>query len=200
MQASKITLPMFPLKMVVLPGEEVMLHIFEDRYKQLLSDCENHESTFGIPVVMEDTMLNIGAEVRVERVSKRYKGGEADILIKGMNLFSIIGFFQELPEKQYGGGQARLMDLEKYKTSEKLQIIFTQYLNKFNTEAKFPKNVPAMNLFDIGNYLFLSPIQKLKLINNKTQEAREEVLFKQMRFLEIIMMQERRIENNFYPN
>ena len=191
---------MFPLKIVVLPGEEVKLHIFEDRYKQLLSDCENYETTFGIPVVMEDTMLNIGTEVKLEHVTKRYEDGKADIIIKGIHLFSIIGFYQELPEKEYGGGQARLIDLEKYNSSNKLQNLFSDYLNKFNTEKKFPKNISSMNLFDVGNYLFLSPIQKLKLINNKTQEEREDILFKQMRFLEIIMMQERKIENNFYPN
>lgn len=200
METSKITIPMFPLKIVVLPGEEIKLHIFEDRYKQLLSDCESHESTFGIPVMMEDTMLNIGTEVKLERVIKRYEDGKADIVIKGMNLFSIIGFYQELPEKQYGGGQARLIDLEKYSTSNKLQDLFTNYLNKFNTEEAFPKDIQSMSIFDIGNYLFLSPIQKLKLINNKTIDSREEILIKQMHFLEIIMIQERNIKNNFYPN
>ncbi|MBT8195331.1 MAG: hypothetical protein HKO56_08020 [Bacteroidia bacterium] len=200
MQASKITIPMFPLKLVVIPGEEVKLHIFEDRYKQLLSDVENHESTFGIPVMMEDTMLNLGAEVELIKVTDRYDGGEADIIVKGKKLFSIIGFYQELPEKLYGGGQAKIMDLEKFEASKEIKNEFIEFINQYHADKEYPSDIDSFNLFDMANHLFLNPIQKLKLINNKTIETREEIIRAQMRFLVIIMMQERKIENNFYPN
>lgn len=200
MQASKITIPMFPLKLVVLPGEELKLHIFEDRYKQLLTDCENHEATFGIPVMMEDTMLNLGAEVELIKVTERYEGGEADIIVKGIKLFSIIGFYQELPEKLYGGGQARIMDLEKYEATNELKKEFKEFINQYHADKEYPSNIDSFTLFDMANHLFLNPIQKLKLINNKSVETREDVIRAQIRFLVIIMMQERKIENNFYPN
>jgi len=200
MQASKITIPMFPLKLVVLPGEEVKLHIFEDRYKQLLADCESHNTTFGIPVMMEDTMLNIGAEVELLKVTERYESGAADIIVKGTKLFSIIGFYQELPKKLYGGGQARIMELDKYEATEMLRIEFKEFINQYHADKEYSSNINSFTLFDMANHLFLNPIQKLKLINNKTIESREEVLRSQMRFLKIIMMQERNIENNFYPN
>jgi Lon protease-like protein len=200
MQASKMTIPMFPLKLVVLPGEEVKLHIFEDKYKQLLADCENHDATFGIPVMMEDTMLNIGAEVELTKVTERYEDGEADIVVKGIKLFSIIGFYRELPEKLYGGGQAKLIDLEKYEATDELKKEFKEFINQYQSDREYPTNIDSFTVFDMANHLFLNPIQKLKLINNKTVESREEVIRAQMRFLVIIMMQERNIENNFYPN
>ena len=49
MATQQLTIPMFPLNMVLLPGETKTLHIFEERYKQLVRDCLDNEAHFGIP-------------------------------------------------------------------------------------------------------------------------------------------------------
>ena len=49
MAIKQLTIPMFPLGMLLLPGETKMLHIFEERYKQLVSDCLANQAHFGIP-------------------------------------------------------------------------------------------------------------------------------------------------------
>ncbi|MEO1628994.1 MAG: LON peptidase substrate-binding domain-containing protein, partial [Bacteroidota bacterium] len=46
--------PLFPLKLVVYPGEQLNLHIFEPRYKQLIRECEQNKVTFGIPAFIND--------------------------------------------------------------------------------------------------------------------------------------------------
>ena len=122
------------------------------------------------------------------------------VVIKGLNLFSIIGFYRELPEKLYGGGQVRFMNLDKYQASEQLKEEFELFYSKFLKESNNDLDINILDYFDIANQLFLNPIQKLKIINNKTTESREAVLLNQIRFLKIIMAQEQKIENQFYPN
>ena len=56
MATQQLTIPMFPLNMVLLPGETKTLHIFEDRYTQLVSDCLLNEAHFGIPFIHQPSI------------------------------------------------------------------------------------------------------------------------------------------------
>ena len=60
-------IPLFPLQSVFFPGETVPLHIFEERYKQLINDCQNESLTFGIPVFINNTIA-YGTEVQLVEV------------------------------------------------------------------------------------------------------------------------------------
>jgi len=71
-------LPMFPLQSIFFPGETVPLHIFEERYKQLIQDCRNDAVTFGIPVYINDS-IHYGIEVQLVEVVNTYAGGEMDV-------------------------------------------------------------------------------------------------------------------------
>jgi len=63
------TLPMFPLELVAFPGEELPLHIFEQRYQQLIEDCEEERVTFGIPTYI-NKRLEYGTEMELLKVVK----------------------------------------------------------------------------------------------------------------------------------
>ena len=65
------TLPLFPLELVCFPGEILALHIFEDRYQQLIKDCEQQKITFGIPAYINAEM-EYGTEVHLEKIVKRF--------------------------------------------------------------------------------------------------------------------------------
>ena len=58
-------LPIFPLSIVVFPGEELNLHIFEPRYKQLIQDCYGENKAFGIPTVINNAVADHGTQVRI---------------------------------------------------------------------------------------------------------------------------------------
>jgi Lon protease-like protein len=57
MEPNILTLPMFPLNTVILPGETKVLHIFEDRYKELVVDCLKNAANFGIPYIENGEFL-----------------------------------------------------------------------------------------------------------------------------------------------
>jgi len=91
--------------MVVFPEEFVKLHIFEPRYKQLIGECDEDGITFGIPAFIDDKVMDIGTEIELVSVERRFPNGELDIKTRGTGLFRIERFFGKLPDKLYGGGE-----------------------------------------------------------------------------------------------
>lgn len=97
-------LPLFPMKLVAFPEEELNLHIVEPRYRQLISDCLSNKSTFGIPSYVMNK-IEIGTEVAITEVFKVYEDGRMDIRTRGIQAFVVKAFQNPLEEKLYAGGQ-----------------------------------------------------------------------------------------------
>ena len=96
-------IPIFPLTIVVYPGEELNLHIFEPRYKQLVADCIATKKPFGIPAVIGNNMNDLGTLVEIIELSKTYDNGEMDIRTQGEKIFRILEAIKEVPDKLYSG-------------------------------------------------------------------------------------------------
>ena len=75
--------PLFPLGLVLLPGEVVPLHIFEDRYKLMIGECLEGESEFGIVWLSDDGLKEVGCSARIARVLERFEDGRLNILVEG---------------------------------------------------------------------------------------------------------------------
>jgi hypothetical protein len=102
-------LPLFPLQTVFFPGETVPLHIFEDRYKQLINDCREEAMTFGIPVFINDK-LEYGVEVQLVEVVTTYEGGEMDVTCVARQVFKVLEFDNEMEGKPYAGGVVEFLE------------------------------------------------------------------------------------------
>ena len=104
-------LPMFPLQSIFFPGETVPLHIFEERYKQLIRDCRNEATTFGIPVYIHDS-IHYGVEVQLVEVVNTYEGGEMDVTCVARQVFRLVNFQTQMDGKLYAGGDVEFLDNE----------------------------------------------------------------------------------------
>jgi Lon protease-like protein len=82
-------LPLFPLRLVALPQSAIPLHIFEERYKQMIGLCLAHRTEFGIVLAEENGIVSIGCTVAIEEVLQRYDDGRLDILCRGRRRFEI---------------------------------------------------------------------------------------------------------------
>jgi len=96
-------IPIFPLNTVVYPGEHLNLHIFETRYRQLITECFKEKKPFGIPVVLDKGLAEMGTLVSVAAIVKTYEDGKMDIQTRGIRIFSILEIVKEIPEKLYSG-------------------------------------------------------------------------------------------------
>ena len=82
-------LGLFPLPMVLLPTEQMPLHIFEERYKELIDECLEEDSAFGLLYAEEDGIHEIGTNATVVEVLTRFDDGRMNILVEGGERFRI---------------------------------------------------------------------------------------------------------------
>lgn len=104
------TLALFPLNLVVYPGEDLNLHIFEPRYRQLINECLEEERTFGIPAFINNKLPGYGTEMHVTTLHKRYPDGRLDIKSKGLGVFRMVNFENPVPGKLYAGGEVEMIN------------------------------------------------------------------------------------------
>lgn len=96
-------IPIFPLAVVVFPHENLNLHIFEPRYKQLVEECFHQKKQFGIPPVISKKVSEMGTLMEITEITKTYRSGEMDIKTRGTKVFRILEMIPEIPEKLYSG-------------------------------------------------------------------------------------------------
>ena len=100
-------LPLFPLRVVVFPRTPLPLHIFEERYKEMVGEAIRAGSEFGIVLAKEEGIVNAGCTVKVGEVLKKYEDGRMDILTRGSRRFEILGINEE---KSYLRGEVEFFD------------------------------------------------------------------------------------------
>jgi len=90
-------IPLFPLNVVLLPAMLLPLHIFEPRYRQMVKDCLEEKTEFGMLLALPKGVARVGCTAEIVEVSKRYPDGRMDILTVGRAPFRVVELFQENP-------------------------------------------------------------------------------------------------------
>ena len=90
-------IPLFPLDIVLFPGQAVPLHIFERRYRLMTRHCIDTQSPFGMLFSHEGQLARIGCSAMIVKVLKEYEDGRSDILIAGQRAFRLVGTHEEKP-------------------------------------------------------------------------------------------------------
>lgn len=76
--------------MVVYPGEKLNLHIFEPRYQQLITECYAETKPFGIPVVLDKNVAEMGTLIEITEIAEIYQDGKMDIRARGLRVFRVL--------------------------------------------------------------------------------------------------------------
>lgn len=87
---SPARIPLFPLDIVLFPGQAVPLHIFEPRYREMTRHCIDSQSPFGIIFVHEGNLARTGCTAIIVKILKEYEDGRSDILTAGQNAFQLV--------------------------------------------------------------------------------------------------------------
>ncbi len=103
-------LPLFPLNVVLFPQSQLHLHIFEDRYRTLISECITYDSVFGVMLIHEQDVRTIGCTAGVREVVKRHADGTMDIIVEGHRRFTLHNFV-EAPHPYFSGRITWLEDI-----------------------------------------------------------------------------------------
>ena len=187
---------MFPLTIFPLPGEMLPLHIFEPRYKQLLEDAETRDISFGIYFNHTSNVAKMGSLVKLESVIKRYPSGEADIIVKCIDLFEIVTLFRTYRDKLYPGGDVNFWNVDiKSEASEILHKEFMAYLSIL----KINRHSQGSSVFGIANELSLDLEDRLKFVHTE-DEKRESFLLSRLRFQKHVLNEAEKLKDVFHLN
>lgn len=174
-------LPLFPLNLVAFPGEDLNLHIFEPRYRQLIGECLETGITFGIPTYLNSRLPGYGTEMKVTKLVQRYEDGRLDVKTKGLRVFRIVDFMREVPNKLYAGGEVMFLD-QPYQTTEvmpalldKLKILF----QLLQTAMSLDTSQPNFS-YQIAHKIGLSIEQEYELLTLKSEAERQVYLIRHL--------------------
>ena len=171
-------IPLFPLNIIVLPYEEVPLHIFEPRYKKMIKNSIKENSPFGIVLNNSGNIDNLGCSLYVTKIIKEYKSGEYDLIATGSKRFKILD-----KEKQddLWIGKIKYINEEKITNKEIIKKVQNRYLEllmklgknknfenyiKIETSYEFLKGISLPIEFKKDMLSINSELERLIYVNN----------------------------------
>ena len=172
-------IPIFPLAIVVYPGEQLNLHIFEPRYRQLINECFATKKPFGIPAVIDDKINEMGTLVQVTAISQVYEDGIMDIKTEGLQVFRILETIHELPDKLYSGAIVNYPDNDERGNRMLMNGIVKgiKELHKLlNIEKKFVKPDEELWSYDVAHHAGMSLQEEYELLELMHESQRQEYL------------------------
>lgn len=177
--ADPIKIPIFPLSIVVFPGEELRLHIFEPRYKQLILDCKETGISFGIIPVIQKQLMTTGTLVKLSAVTKLYEDGRSDIILQSLGLFRILEVFRNYNRKLYSAASVDYFEIDNESNPELLANIKSRFeeLCEINKVRPYKTlNWSQLISFDLGHYVGFSLAEEYKLLNMPSEIQRLEFI------------------------
>lgn len=173
-------IPVFPLGIVVYPGEMVNLHIFEPRYKQLINECYNEEKPFGIPTIIDNRLNEMGTLVRITELVKVYDNGEMDIKTVGLRVFRVLELIRNVPDKLFSGAIVNYPDNVEGPVKRDLMQRVVKAIRELhrllNIEKDFHKPDEELASYDIAHHVGLSLEQEYELLGLLREEQRQEYI------------------------
>lgn len=88
-------LPLFPLEVVLLPGNPLPLHIFEPRYKEMIAECREQNTPFGVVRALDQGIAETGCTAEIITITKEYSDGRLDLIAQGRDRFEVLELNQE---------------------------------------------------------------------------------------------------------
>jgi Lon protease-like protein len=172
-------IPIFPLSIIVYPGEDLNLHIFEPKYKQMIYECHTQKKLFGIPAVIENKMQDYGTLMHIAEVTKTYDNGEMDIKTIGDKVFRILEVINDIPEKLYSGAIVNYPHNKHEGNPEIMRRMINSIreLHKLlNVSRDFKKEDEKVNSYDVAHHVGLSLQEEYELLNLMDERQRQEYL------------------------
>jgi Lon protease-like protein len=197
MKTRQLTIPVFPSGIVLLPGETTKLHIFEDRYRQLVDDCMENDASFGIAYVEKGHVHSYGSEVKISRILKNYENGGMDILIESTGLFRILEYSEVLKPKLYGAALVEYMGPGQKVLLNNLQDATVNYFNTVQNKLIDYDMVAKLTVYSVASALQLTNPEKYRLIASANPQMH---LLNQLNFIIHIINTEQQLKDRFIDN
>jgi Lon protease-like protein len=167
--------PLFPLGLVLLPGEPAPLHIFEDRYRQMIGRCIDEESEFGIVWMSDDGLREIGCGARVERVTQEFDDGRFNVVVEGTRPFRLLRRIEDLP---WPAGDVELLDddeepLDQERASAARES-YADLVEHVTDERPSPEDLAEVSAYAMLGTVDVGLAAKQELLEERSESRRME--------------------------
>jgi Lon protease-like protein len=164
---------LFPLGIVLLPTEQVPLHIFEPRYRELIAECVEGEEPFGLVYADDDGLRRVGTLARVAEVVERFEDGRMNIVVEGGDRFRLL----ELTDgRSFQTGTVEpLADLDDPADPEDVKRgvdLFARLVELTGAEVEVPGKGLEQPSFSLASRFELAPELKLELLEESSERLR----------------------------
>jgi Lon protease-like protein len=188
-------IPIFPLSIIVYPGESLNLHIFEPRYKQLINECRAEAKPFGIPAIINNEVQEFGTLVKVVEIVTVHDNGEIDIKTEGTDVFRILEIIKAVPDRLYSGAivnyPENFLNTGKTLLMKKVVTAIRELHRLLKINKDFNKADEELTAYDIAHHAGLSLDQEYELLKLMREEQRQEFIKRHLtRVLPVIAQME----------
>jgi ATP-dependent Lon protease len=203
-----VLLPQFPLQIVVYPNENLNLHIFEPRYRQLIKESEENGVTFGIPTFLNNRVMPYGTEVQLLSIEKRHEGGAMDIKTKGLGVYRMEQFINPIPGKLYAGATIVRLETDRdfdWTLNEKMLGYLIELFDLLNIDKALPDSPSDFLTFDVAHHAGMSTEQEYELLSMSTEKERQNFMINHLeQFLPMVRemrnLQQRALLNGHFKD
>lgn len=164
---------------MVYPGESLNLHIFEPRYKQLITESYKGKRSFGIPAIINDTLQDYGTVVHIKELTTVHEDGEMDIKTEGEKVFRILEVVKEIPDKLYSGAIVNYpANYQQGSADVMRQVVATikKLFKLLKVEKEFNKAEEQLTTYDIAHHVGFTLEEEYEFLNLLHERQRQEYL------------------------
>jgi Lon protease-like protein len=169
--------PLFPLGIVALPHELVPLHIFEERYKAMISACLEDSGEFGIVWAGDDGLKPNGCAMEVAEVLERHDDGRLDILVRGTRPFRIV---EERFDHVYPSGEVEFLDDKDEQpdepTVEAAHAAYGELVEEATDRVLEPDELAPLSAYEMAATVDFGLDAKQGLLDLRSENARLRLL------------------------
>lgn len=183
-------IPVFPLNIVVFPGEKLHLHIFEPRYRQLILECKKKNIAFGIPSIKDNSPTELGTLTLLKEITQVYDNGKMDIKTEGQSVFRVLEYVKEIPDKLYSGAIVTPQpNFNNGLSSMMTQILEQMQLlhKELGIQKNFGKAHQDLISFDIAHHIGLTLEEEYQLLSYENELHRQEFIKRHLQRLLSVM-------------
>ena len=194
-------LGLFPLGIVLLPQEQIPLHIFEDRYQELIAECLDEDEEFGLVFADEDGLREIGTRAGVTEVLDRFDDGRLNIVVEGRERFRLL----ELTEgRSFATGVVEpvedVPDPADPQDSENALELFHRLVELTGAEVEEPGTAGEQLSFELAGRFEFAPELKQRLLQLTSERERMRLLAELLAGAATAVEQEREIAERAQGN
>jgi Lon protease-like protein len=194
-------IPLFPLDVVLMPGAEIPLHIYEPRYKVMVARCLDEKLEFGLILAANQSVATMGCTAEIVRKIREYPDGRVDILAAGRAIFHLVELIEE---KEYYEGSVEYAVDDSFNTdteqeSQLVQLFDRCHAQMFGKPSASPTDLfPESLAYRMAAMLPVELEKRQALIESRSERERRELLLRWMeRFLPRLIAQQKARQRAF---